>query len=530
MSNPDYLPPWGCPWHGLIRSGVLTLPNGETVEMIQPEGATAALRHPQAPGNGGDEAPRTDGRQWWPAAILCGLGSASPRLHGRPIAPLRWLYIDPAGEVWGVEHNLTPTSYRVGSATFTLRRFGVLGGKPESYSYIVPVSAAGLGQPDDGAGEFNVADTTFWLRHANAVGSGAIMQLAYSPGSQTALSVGWFEIRLAGGGRSCTITLQPLATRARTMGVDRTASTSSSVFSYVNEASTAEDTRTPTPPCTGRYRRTTNYVMGANQPGLARVERKESRAAAGRAEWIYAMWYDEAGAVQEVQASWGYTSVATMAPPAVSTDSPEITGYDNLTDGSGTSCYSSELIRDSLGKFTLSQEGEARIDIWIRLKASDGTEVEASRWRHRVWSSSHTYSQRISGGIPVWDVAGSITIAEDWVGGNHQESTTPSTDPSMTPTGYAGPLIDPWVIAWELTWPDDSGGLQLISADVVRHAGQLAGIRERSPDHDLYQHIVTPRGAETLDAISVDRGSALYVSYCPVTYQIARDTVPVCWT
>ncbi|MDU4253928.1 hypothetical protein [Pseudomonas sp.] len=527
MSNP---PPWGCPWHGLIRSGVLTLPNGSTVAMVQPSnGATSVIRHPVAPGNGGDDTPREDGRQWWPAAILTGLGG-SLRLHGRALTPLQWLYIDPAGEVWGVEHTLSPTSYRTGSATFTLRRFGVLGGKSEAFSYTVPVTAAGLGQPEDGVGEFDVASTTFWVRHTNALGSGAIMQLAYAPGARTSLSVGWIEVRLAGSGRACNVSLHVLADRARTMGNDRQSSSSQFQAVYVNEQVEEVDTRTPVPPCTGKYRRTTTYAIGASEPGLARAERKESRYESGREDWIYAMWYDEAGSVQEVKASWGYTAVTTMAEPVATTGSASVSGYDSVLDASGTSCNSSGLIRESLGRFTLSQEGTARLDVWLRLTAPDGTQIEAAQLRQRTWSSSHTYSERIAGGISVWDVAGSITQAESWSGGYHRESTEPSNNPTQTPTGYAGPTIDPWVMGWAMDWPNSSGTYAAISVESIRHSGQWPGIRERRAATDTHRYIITPNGAETLEAINVSQGAALYVSYCPVTRQIARDTVPVCWT
>src|SRR3989344_4632273 len=149
------VPPWGCPWHGLVESGSLELPNGQVMAFPQPEvgvqqaGNTLLQRMPWAvdPVPVSEEQAAFDaaqGRQWMPWAILAG---ADKGLHGRNLRG--WVYADPTGAPWLIDGSAVNSSLP-DPTTLTgivrLSRFGVLGGKSDVYELSLS-AATGQGSP-----------------------------------------------------------------------------------------------------------------------------------------------------------------------------------------------------------------------------------------------------------------------------------------------------------------------------------------------------------------------------------------------
>ena len=125
----------GNPFHGLVKGGQLTLPNGATMPYPQPvgehwkKGSTELIKHPNAPGITRTPEQQAEdtaaGLEWWDRAILSG-----NQLYGKELPG--WIYIDPNGDRWLVTTTLSSAHLSGGVCTVTLARFGVLGGEPES--------------------------------------------------------------------------------------------------------------------------------------------------------------------------------------------------------------------------------------------------------------------------------------------------------------------------------------------------------------------------------------------------------------
>lgn len=149
------LPLWGCPWHGLVRGGVLTLPNGQTMTFPQPAthmtgttaitdtaGSAHLLKVPGVPEveRSTEEQAADDaaGRQWRNSAVLSG---DRQDLYGKSLNG--WIYVDPDGARWRVtcsalEENTVYNLTGSWSGTLIFSRFGEFGVAAETHSY--PVS------------------------------------------------------------------------------------------------------------------------------------------------------------------------------------------------------------------------------------------------------------------------------------------------------------------------------------------------------------------------------------------------------
>lgn len=115
---------FGCPYHGLVRNGVLTLPNAETIAYDQPgthNGNSYRIAIPGLPAisrtseEAADDA--AQGFQWKTTAIPYG----ALWLHGRSIGSSSgWVYIDSLGMPWVVLFRTAPAASG-NAATLQLR-------------------------------------------------------------------------------------------------------------------------------------------------------------------------------------------------------------------------------------------------------------------------------------------------------------------------------------------------------------------------------------------------------------------------
>ena len=136
----DQIPPWGCPWHGLITAGKLGLPNGAKIDMRQPDSGNTSIIDFGAP-EVLSQPPIETGKQWWNKAILSG-----DQIHGQPIGG-SWVYQAPDLSLWLVSTTLHDTDGTDSSITVTLDSFGKFGFKKVTHTYTVPmVDLSGLQQ------------------------------------------------------------------------------------------------------------------------------------------------------------------------------------------------------------------------------------------------------------------------------------------------------------------------------------------------------------------------------------------------
>lgn len=235
-------PVWGCPWHGLVRNGLIELPNGSTMPYPgnigsgQRAGNTYLVASPSAPPleRTPDElaADAAAGRQWRRTATLAG---ESPDLHGVAIGG--WVYIDPAGAAWRVTGlGVTALFTNSLSLTITLARFGVLGGGPESYSHTVTLSDIGQSTPEiDDAGDGFRVDRYAELFDVSATGALASIRIALyyrlrnsSTGTYDdrgtladwcGIPAGWLRLSISGPGSAASVSLSVDKTREQTLGM-----------------------------------------------------------------------------------------------------------------------------------------------------------------------------------------------------------------------------------------------------------------------------------------------------------------------
>ncbi len=145
---------FGHPWHGLVSSGQLTLPNGQTAEHVQPSsgdcwvikipGQPAVERSPEEAA-----ADAAAGRQWLNYALLSGENHV---LYGKAIGAGAWIYIDADKRRWLVTCAQLDGTATVASATvagaltfsLTLRNFGELEVAPRVYTLVASTTSPGL--------------------------------------------------------------------------------------------------------------------------------------------------------------------------------------------------------------------------------------------------------------------------------------------------------------------------------------------------------------------------------------------------
>lgn len=527
------VPPWGCPWHGLVRGGVLQLPNGQQIDYPQPAtGGTIAVRHPAAPPLPEEDTSSVDGRQWWRAAILAGVGHASVgcALHGTRLIggePNRnWLYIDGEGGVWLVRPGFVLSS----TAAFDVEliRFGVLGGIPEQYTYSVTnnIEPGALGR-------------SATLADARPTGDRALFRIHDSAG----LPIGWFELSLSGPGRNCEISVQMLATRAQTVGTP----THVDVIDYrvlrINYTTEETDTRVAEPPCGGELRRTTScgLVPGAEIGAISFSESvpTQEESVSGL---IIAMWYDETGAVVPVTVDYGYRCESVREESRIDTIAQAVSRLRSLLSGDGDSCFNSAF-RDAWGEFELVQAGTSTCRVWITVTAG-GVVMELEHHTRRAWmrvdriTENRTYPGNFN-----W-VSGTLSTTSTEYDGTVTEVTqavasapllTFSEDKPFPPV----PLVASGDrgVGWTIRLLGQSSDqYRDVTTTVRRMTNNVMAVVTSSsstiPGTPSIQHVgpcITPVGIyePTYDLSVADWP---YASYCPITHQLAVDNAPICWT
>lgn len=133
--------PFGCPYHGLIQNGKMTLPNGQTIDYPQPDGSAGLIEEasrsirlnpdfaPTLPPETASDI--SAGKHWQNTARINGDNGV---LHGQALGSNCWLWAEAPGRVWQVDPSLLtgidPNSSDGAAFSLKLSRFGWLGTFP----------------------------------------------------------------------------------------------------------------------------------------------------------------------------------------------------------------------------------------------------------------------------------------------------------------------------------------------------------------------------------------------------------------
>lgn len=399
MSSP---PPWGCPWHGRVQGGQLTLPNGEQLAWPQPDGTrrlefptnryawrthNAGMTHlvqmPDAPPvERSTEELAEDaaaGRTWLNKALLVGSGNgANPEsyLHGHAVDG--WVYAAPDGSRW-MARALGEYSWD-GAGIFipmTVRRFGVLGGRPVAYNAYLQLSLAGMGQPAGATGQAKV-------EAIRPDGAQAIVRL-YFESASGGDSVGFLLISLIGtpGVAGFAATLTVLHSRADTLGAleinNAATDGSTKVQLVINTSESQEDHRSGAPPsCTGYLDTIKTY--SSSLVGVPMSEPVGYIVASGtntvrRTGAIVAAWFNAAGEIEEVRLDIEKTRVVSLPAPNISYSGRDVFRQSNI-NGDGV-CVLSGMSQIERFTTTRSRTSTYTQTVLIRLRVGEH-QVEVS--------------------------------------------------------------------------------------------------------------------------------------------------------
>jgi hypothetical protein len=298
--NPANVPPWGTPWHGLVRNNTLTLPNGSTMLYRQPVSTTFttgstfnrppdtygitrrfAAGLPPVTSSAEDIA---SGREWRNEVTISG---GRYQVYGTALDG--WIYLAPDGGRWLVRcPNINEQDLRSLTAPLniglTFLRFGDLGAVAQSFSWNVSLPLQDLG--DSGAGRLMIDSI-------KPNGSAAII-CAHIRGFNTRRmvreSIGFLELSISGPASAPTITAVVIRNKAQTLPITPPPV---AVRSYWN-GSSYQDTEP-----TGTY--TVVYSLEGDT--------------AHSSEYLLALWYDAAGLLREVvQRAQGISTYAAPRP------------------------------------------------------------------------------------------------------------------------------------------------------------------------------------------------------------------------
>ncbi len=465
MTTPG-VPPWGCPWHGLIKDGRLQLPNGQEMDFPQPfAGDTTLVRVPGLPEPAATPEDATEGRQWWREAIIAG-----GTLHGRGIGIAAWIYVDASNRPWLVRFE-SPAD---GSLSLTIRRFGVLGGALEQYQLTVSLDRA-VG----GSGPERFA-------HATPTGNKAIFQCRG----------GWLQVSLEGSAETLSATAVVLKTAEET------------------EGTLIGTNQQPTPTYAGKARNIISgfpsweieswFDLGAGSEAGAPIGENGDRliedVSTGRTVAIY---YGADGALMTITSDIGVRYAGSYS-------------LDAQTGGRGYyRALSTGGAETSFATLNYQGEGEEAKEAFIRLYRNGELVLdETASWK-RVFSYTRELSYYYS---PGGDVDGPTTATDENAVTYSSGWGSDGGEPTITRVGQQL-LVQGWYLA-----DGESVNLQLA---LLLLSNMLQAPASRWNDLAHVTQSLSPSGLTGHDITS--QGN-VFGSWCPVTQQLSIDTVPICYT
>lgn len=523
--NPANVPPWGCPWHGPVQGGSLTLPNAATMAYPQPPAKTAVIggiitaipdTHgstyrvavpgvPLVPPAAEDVAA---GREWRNEATLSG---GRLQLYGKSLTG--WIYVDPAGARWLVrcaqlDENVLNSTASPLALTVTLSRFGDLGVAPEQYSYPLTITDWGIDSGslpstvrvlvDDVRGDGAAAVVMVHQRSFD-VGSTQDVRRAHSfleltivgPGSEALLAIGIVRTR----SQVIQIAAVPHAPQIHLAGWHKLAVSQggSGEFEWVTYAGDFDEGDNPTLGDSGSSHRLVNGgVVEYWQVLRAEVY---TGAASVDCRRIVALWYAATGAL--VEAALRYTANYAidwpMPDPGVRDSSITLTWSASVELGGVAGAVVEGSYYRSLHSEYPAGRAYNTANSWVLSQVTDGGLVE------QAWSED--------GPPAVWDSPGAPGLTD-----------FDAPQGLLIDYAYSNGAV-PWTGSWMLK--------------LVRYANHVIGIRVTRPNGAYAFHPPTTPSGTASGAVYVPSTSAFagrYGSWCPYTHQTLWGlAAPVCY-
>jgi|GEM_PF-6279651 len=356
------VPPWGCPWHGLVVNEQLELSTGEFLPWSLGQalpvqiGTACEIRVPGLPLPETTEADALAGRLWRNTALLAGCS-----LHGRALPFNAWIYIAPDSSPWLVKPTFSPALGLPTSGSIRIERFGVLGGAPEIYEY--SLSLPDFEQSGDGP-----AVTGVCRHHVKPDGSGALFMIYNSPSSGDSSApqtwthpLGFFEIRLSGAPSELTITLETLRSRDETISSPVEVVNNPPLVGLVQElVSETEYEGEEYPVCNGTFEVRNDLVIRAADEDDPPAIIEEFRVGAGSRTvehpgYIVSLFYGSDGGIHEVSAGQSFASNWNADAPTVAQLQPQIDSYGATPNDVTGACMAIGIVPVQPIRFRIEQ-------------------------------------------------------------------------------------------------------------------------------------------------------------------------------
>lgn len=554
MSN---VPPWGCPYHGLIEGGQLTLPNGDTLPCRQPNGFSFERGHthlvqvPDAP-----ETNRTvdelaedtaSGRQWLDRAMISG-----NQLHGVYIGNGAMIYVAPDGSRWLVNASLHGSNAGATSSTVTLRRFGIIGGDLEEYTYTVPVPDLSAECAYHGVQNSSVQVRMF---HAHPQGKAAVFGLFAKLSSYIEFAaLAWLELSLSGPASDCAISIAIIRDALATDGVQTEGDDFLVVSDFVRYlVASSVETGSPVgayPACSDSYRRDISYSISSDSAGSIQQlsgNPTEGVQVARRVQQgiIIGLLYTELGALQEVTVEAQLERVITAGALTIAS-TPYVLAY-NFAPGDGV-CVQ-QITQEQDGEATIQQSGtfEYTSTLIVRFGASEIVRQELQD----ITNSTSTFNySRPADGSPGFALGSRTSSHQSTPGASGASSILPGPGWQGLTSGSARGGMDSRIYALEIFtaafWVDSIGGSTVQGFQTIRLIRLSNGLYsfvllrkasgESRHDYTYMAEAGTPSGPVVLEELTTFSNSSQsttpvpHGSYNPITGQAVRAFNSVCWT
>jgi len=571
MKNPDFLQPWGCPWHGLIKNGQLHLPEGKTLAWPQPTNGDTHLIDFGVPAVETSEDHAEQGKQWLNKAIIAG-----GYLHGVELPAGSWIYRDSNDENWLVECSLHGGRANDSAFTVKLTRFGVIGGKKVEHEHAFPMP--------DLSGEYaGISGTPSFSVNSVRPDGAAVIYSANWLGAP----LFWCELTLSGSAAALSASYSVVRSRADTMGVLTTAGTPYKDlrgtandllerYSIRTSVSTSDSGSDAWPVCdmVREHTEAPGMVNGGEAPGevgnLTTIVASHEYTAA-RDGIVVGLVYDAAGSKIDVTASIEVVEELEAGAPSVTGVTPQVDLEEYFPDTASQAC-GSITTRESRYSISILDQLEYRLSCTLSLRFGSAAPLETTMTSSQVVTSHMTLTGPDLGVVNGKVVSGTSTRVFHGEGG---VTYTLETDYLSTREPYVDGKIPDYGPVWILSTLPEWGAAEWHGGPVLatipgmvddnyyasgtnsnppadkfnypasgtvqaeRHSNNVFGATKRLRGRintssvlsgDIGGEVATPAGVAPVPPIEDGHLYTVRASYNPVTGAAERDTTSVSWT
>lgn len=548
-------PPWGVPWHGMLKDGKVELPNGETVPMRQPSGGDTHLIDFGAPEPATTTEQADQGMEWKNKAII-----SNDQIHGVRIGAGSWIYRAPDGSNWLVETTLNGARDITTEVELKLTLFGVFGASKIEHIYSLPLPSTA-----SESGYWGLyGQVSFHMQSCHPSGSAAVFGML--SGSYK-YPLAWLELTLTGAAADCDASISIIRTAAQTAGVK----SESGVIPSSEQASSGKFYEASVDfkwvpgsypgGCTGTYTAEINLDEVAERtPNSFPVSYQEYTLDFIRTYTgiIIALNYDDSGSIVETNLSTSMTVTGSSSAPSISTTAGSKT-WDVYPNHADQACA---LENGRAEPWSLTATQSATITHAVTMDVTVGGASSLSL------SSYVTCTASIALGAGGFDTGGqqpalsSRSLTYSWDTDGLPQSLSQTLGGTLSALTMGG-LIDndfPWFVGWGdvgESHPIASAymGVQALGPNSVytaiadieleRYSNSVNSASQRLRDVDLPfprtsdlsgpkppnvdinidrgSSLATPDGAKPTDP-RVGYNGPLYASYNPITKEAVRTS------